>query len=752
MPPTGVCSNPGGVAFCTLLRSQVTLRTASEPQLRWHHNRILLVALVVISIIVGIRIATLDEDIPYTAITLHRDGINSHFKTSSWSNLDATLRLSRSTFDVIDEAQMDLRNYLIRHSLELCTTQEEFQAHFETAYSLLPRLTTMCSQGRMRLAMTPESLSQYLSERRDDYCFSFVETSSALSKKIIVASPDFAVNRGEFASAVYGLVFPFWPIYPTTLIVPAPKFLSDLTLSDPYNRKHLLGADLGYIGNGTATRTPDIVRRLSTSKDASISITNANDIICFPNGIPPMDIKPHFLPCFNAGEILRISAFCLVVVDDWSSLTSSAVRSIHAQLWSCFMFHSIPVIPTEFDAVIAEVYLPFFYLLQPLWTEAVVFQSFHTNQVDFLRKLRNINLEERIRRLNKGAKLFNRHLRTVGKQVETAVAQLNRVLFLPQPTSPVIRTRFTAEIPGSYIPIYELNAISNDRKLVSSDALGEVVPICNAQPRADFEGPLWVFDSTPWTSCDKITSGCSKKFTVIILTYDRISIFLKNLLMFDRIEHLLESIIVVWNHQVLKPELYQWPKLKVPIHVVRTPVNKLQNRFLPFDLIKTDCVLTVDDEVIPDPKALETGFRVWLENRDRIVGFVARGHDWLNWKGQFHYRQNPNGPYSLILTGASFFHKYYLYAYTFELPHEIYSTVNELMNCEDLAMNMLSQQISEHEPYRISTVTRFKCLLCKSGLSMKSSHYKMRSLCITNFIHIFGYDPLKSSTFTCKIR
>ncbi|KAM3171189.1 hypothetical protein ACTXT7_017124 [Hymenolepis weldensis] len=232
------------------------------------------------------------------------------------------------------------------------------------------------------------------------------------------------------------------------------------------------------------------------------------------------------------------------------------------------MFHSIPVIPTQFDAEIAEIYLPFFSLLQPLWTKAIVFQPFHTNQGDFLTKLRNMKPEERVHRLNKmliafprclvivmefgpephrrklarvcitsnhsqmstwrllqttkysvrrntrervihfdsdynmGAKLFNRHLITVGKQVETAVAQLNRVLSLPQPTSPVVRTRFTAEIPESHIPVYELNVLYSDTKLIWSDTLGKVDPMCNAQPRADFEGPLWTFDSAPWTSCD----------------------------------------------------------------------------------------------------------------------------------------------------------------------------------------------------------------------------------------------------------
>ncbi|KAM3175066.1 hypothetical protein ACTXT7_009250, partial [Hymenolepis weldensis] len=267
----------------------------------WYHRRIILVILVMISIIGGIRIVMFSEITPHIAITLHRDGINSHFEASSRSNVDETLRLNRSIYFEIDEAQLDLRNYLIRHSLELCTTQEEFQTYFKTAYSLLPRLSTVCSQGRMQLAMTFKSLSQCLADRRDDYCFSFVKTT-IMSKRVIVASPDFAVNRGKFASAVYGLVFPFWPISPTTLTVPAPKFLVNLTLPNPYHRRYLLGADLGYIGNKNAAKIPGIVKSLLTAKGVSISITNANDITCFPNGIPPMDIKPHFLPCGRAGE------------------------------------------------------------------------------------------------------------------------------------------------------------------------------------------------------------------------------------------------------------------------------------------------------------------------------------------------------------------------------------------------------------------------------------------------------------------
>lgn len=102
-------------------------------------------------------------------------------------------------------------------------------------------------------------------------------------------------------------------------------------------------------------------------------------------------------------QLIQQSKFCLIVLDEWDSLTVSAIRSIHAQLWTCFMFHSIPVIPTAFESRIAETYLPFFYLLRPLWTGAIVFQPF-TNAEDFVGNLEKITLAERTQRLDKVSK------------------------------------------------------------------------------------------------------------------------------------------------------------------------------------------------------------------------------------------------------------------------------------------------------------------------------------------------------------
>lgn len=41
-----------------------------------------------------------------------------------------------------------------------------------------------------------------------------------------------------------------------------------------------------------------------------------------------------------------------------------------------------------------------------------------------------------------------------------------------------------------------------------------------------------------------------------------------------------------------------WPKISVPLKVVRTKENKLSNRFFPYDEIETEAVLAIDDDII----------------------------------------------------------------------------------------------------------------------------------------------------------
>lgn len=51
-------------------------------------------------------------------------------------------------------------------------------------------------------------------------------------------------------------------------------------------------------------------------------------------------------------------------------------------------------------------------------------------------------------------------------------------------------------------------------------------------------------------------------------------------------------------HTVSSPADSLWPKIAVPLKVVRTKENKLSNRFFPYDEIETEAVLAIDDDII----------------------------------------------------------------------------------------------------------------------------------------------------------
>ena len=96
----------------------------------------------------------------------------------------------------------------------------------------------------------------------------------------------------------------------------------------------------------------------------------------------------------------------------------------------------------------------------------------------------------------------------------------------------------------------------------------------------------------------------------------------------------------------------------------------------------------------------------------------------------------------MILTNAAFFHKYYMFAYTQWMPSAIRDKVDELMNCDDLAMNFLISHIAREPPVKISLTDGTPCKICKQGISMQSNHYSTRSGCLNFFEQVYGYNPL----------
>ena len=79
------------------------------------------------------------------------------------------------------------------------------------------------------------------------------------------------------------------------------------------------------------------------------------------------------------------------------------------------------------------------------------------------------------------------------------------------------------------------------------------------------------------------------------------------------------SVIVVWNSpDVLPSSDLEWPDIGVPIVVIKSKKNSLNNRFIPYDEIETEAVLSVDDDAHLRHDEIIFGFRVWREHRDRL--------------------------------------------------------------------------------------------------------------------------------------
>ncbi|KAH0620774.1 hypothetical protein JD844_021530 [Phrynosoma platyrhinos] len=148
----------------------------------------------------------------------------------------------------------------------------------------------------------------------------------------------------------------------------------------------------------------------------------------------------------------------------------------------------------------------------------------------------------------------------------------------------------------------------------------------------------------------------------------------------------------------LKHQETVWPKVRVPLKVVRTTENKLSNRFFPYDEIETEAVLAIDDDII-------------MLTSDEL---------------QFGY-------------------EYFNYLYTYKMPGDIKNWVDAHMNCEDIAMNFLVANVTGKAVIKVTPRKKFKCPECTAidGLSLDQTHMVERSECINKFASVFGTMPLK---------
>jgi len=339
-------------------------------------------------------------------------------------------------------------------------------------------------------------------------------------------------------------------------------------------------------------------------------------------------------------------------------------------------------------------------------------QTINTDQISILQK--------------RGENIYNYYFKSINRIVLSALGQLNERAF-----------------PHKRRSYFEWNNIAHIQKDSKSVPYRERSPIFATQIAQDLG------------------------YTCVILAYDRIESLFKVIKQVS-LSDSLKKIIIVWNNQNLEPpKEHEWPVSgkNVPLVVIQTKKNVLSNRFHPFVEIETECVLSIDDDIVMLTKdELDFGYHTWREYPDRIVGFPSRlhlenpdsngedGKDGKNDnKDKYKYESEWKNEYSMVLTGVAFYHNYFNYLYTFQTPKPAIKFVDDAMNCEDILMNFVASNATHKAPIKVSPRKKFKCTDCSPGLSggisVEPSHMVERSACINKFSEIYGYMPLKTINF-----
>ncbi|XP_017148628.1 exostosin-1 [Drosophila miranda] len=224
-----------------------------------------------------------------------------------------------------------------------------------------------------------------------------------------------------------------------------------------------------------------------------------------------------------------------------------------------------------------------------------------------------------------------------------------------------------------------------------------------------------------------------------------------------------DRILVLWAAERPLPLKKRWPPTyHIPLHVVALGGNtrigagagagptgqtteerpSISQRFVPYDEIQTDAVLSLDEDAILNTDELDFAYTVWRDFPERIVGYPARAHFWDDSKNAWGYTSKWTNYYSIVLTGAAFYHRYYNYLYTNWLSLLLLKTVQQSSNCEDILMNLLVSHVTRKPPIKVTQRKGYKDRETGRSPWNDPDHFIQRQSCLNTFAAVFGYMPL----------
>uniref|UniRef100_A0A672FTM2 Exostosin-1-like n=1 Tax=Salarias fasciatus TaxID=181472 RepID=A0A672FTM2_SALFA len=210
------------------------------------------------------------------------------------------------------------------------------------------------------------------------------------------------------------------------------------------------------------------------------------------------------------------------------------------------------------------------------------------------------------------------------------------------------------------------------------------------------------------------------------------------------------QIVVLWNCDKPLPPRSKWPSTSVPLTVIQgqTKVGP-GDRFYPHDAIQTDGVLSLDEDSVLSTNEVDFAFTVWRSFPERIVGYPARSHYWDGSRSRWGYTSKWTNDYSMVLTGAAFYHRYYHFLFTRWVPAGLRASVDRMANCEDILMNFLVAAVTKQPPIKVTQKKQYKETMMVQGSKASRwadpDHFAQRQSCMNAFARWLGFMPLLHS-------
>ncbi|XP_021231304.1 exostosin-like 1 isoform X2 [Numida meleagris] len=230
------------------------------------------------------------------------------------------------------------------------------------------------------------------------------------------------------------------------------------------------------------------------------------------------------------------------------------------------------------------------------------------------------------------------------------------------------------------------------------------------------------------------------------------------------------QILVLWSCEKPPPPRGTWPQITVPLTIIQGR-TKLSDRFFPYAAIRTDAVLSLDEDTSLSTSEVDFAFVVWRSFPERIVGFSAWSHFWDPEQKRWGYTSRWTNKLSIVLTTAAFYHRYpsgwggpcavvrlrpallvlrryYHSLFTEYLPAGLRELVDSLAACEDILMNLLVAAVTKLPPIKVTQWKQHKEAASqpeKGTAAGGTRRFSQQQDCLNQLADWFGSMPLVSS-------